>query len=402
MNLLNRRSLLKAAALLPGYSTTALGLGAVLNGLSFNTFAQQPSKELNQPNASTEPEIIGLGKPQHVLILPPSGSGPFAWASQALKAGFVAAHARDGRGLPVLIIEAGDKPAEMSALYADLQRQGILQVVGPLTRNAINAVIDAGVMPIPTLALNQPDPDRNIPSFMVLFGLPIEGEARQIANVAYDDATIKEPYRRPLIAVAVTSPNPVARRATATFIDTWRELGGDIPLPIEFENRPTADLTATIAGYSPDCVFLGGAIESLRTVRPALDKAWPLYGTSMLMSPPSTGLVQANYAVLNQIRINELERFKVVEMPWLVQADHLAVMAYPRPPAKFHFEMQKLYALGVDAYRLTFDTFSDRNKTELDGVTGRLRLNRTLNRVDRNGVVLQFKQGSAFSADRPQ
>ena len=41
-----------------------------------------------------------------------------------------------------------------------------------------------------------------------------------------------------------------------------------------------------------------------------------------------------------------------MDMPWFVQPDHPAVMVYPAPDARMAVEQERLYALGIDAYRL--------------------------------------------------
>jgi outer membrane PBP1 activator LpoA protein len=64
------------------------------------------------------------------------------------------------------------------------------------------------------------------------------------------------------------------------------------------------------------------------------------------------------------------------DMPWLLQPDHPAVMIYPRPASPLAPELERLYALGIDAYRL-LDVLLDGSVAKalpLDGVTGKLTL----------------------------
>ena len=349
--------------------------------------AQAQTQTVN-PQVGGAPSVnqLGIGKPQHALILPPS-TGIYAQVHQALKAGFTAAHQRDGNNWPITLIESDDKPADLFNTYVELQKAGILLVVGPVTRNGVNSLIDSGAPNLLTLALNQPDADRNLPSNLIVFGLAVETEAAQIAAVAFDEASAREPVRRPLRASAVASSNAIGRRAAAAFIDKWRELGGECPLPIETENRSAIEIRNAIAPNDPDAVFLGANYDAARALKTALDKKWPVYGTSQLSAAASA----------NAKQIGDMDGIKFVDMPWMVQADHPAVMTYPKVPVRYTPEMQRLYALGIDAYRLAMETLSDRKRGELDGVTGRLQLNRSLNRVERSGVVLHYQNGQIVS-----
>jgi outer membrane PBP1 activator LpoA protein len=88
-------------------------------------------------------------------------------------------------------------------------------------------------------------------------------------------------------------------------------------------------------------------------------------------------------------------------MPWLMQADQTAVMAYPHANPPLVTEQERLYALGIDAYRLINVLIANQTKTALPlvGVTGNIRLNgRTF---VRDAVPALFVQGHAQAADAP-
>lgn len=344
---------------------------------------------LTQAQSGNEPfaiapgrEVLGLGKPQHAVIVP-TAAGNFGWAYQALKAGFIAAHMRDGRQYPLLIAQCDDKPSDLTQCADELKAQGIGWLIGPLTRNGVNAMIDSGTTAIPTLTLNWPDIDRTPPRNWFVFGLAAESEARQAANWAFTDVSQKIPDRKPLRACAITQPTVSARRSAGSFVEAWRSLGGEAQLPLELENRGVAEIRALIDATEPDAVFISCGLEYVKNLKGAFEKKWPLYGTSSLSNS-----TQPTYKTMP-----DLDGVKVLEMPWLSQIDHPAVMTYTRPPAKFNAEMQRLYALAIDAYRLSFDTLLDVNRTELDGVTGRLQINRKAGRIDRLANPLVYRNG---------
>ena len=81
-------------------------------------------------------------------------------------------------------------------------------------------------------------------------------------------------------------------------------------------------------------------------------------------------------------------------MPWLIDPQHPAVMVYPRAEIALSGELQRLYALGIDAYRLLLEWLAGHRAFELDGVTGRLRVDRARSaRVERWPTVAVFRSG---------
>ncbi len=73
---------------------------------------------------------------------------------------------------------------------------------------------------------------------------------------------------------------------------------------------------------------------------------------------------------------NEMNGTRLVDIPWQLQPDHPAVMVYPHPVVaadqKRSADLERLYALGIDAYRLAREIAAGRTSFVLDGVTGRL------------------------------
>ena len=72
-----------------------------------------------------------------------------------------------------------------------------------------------------------------------------------------------------------------------------------------------------------------------------------------------------------------LNGVRFVDMPWLLQADHPAVMVYPRLQAGDDVEFERLYALGIDAFRLGLELLKGTREPALDGVTGQISLTAT-------------------------
>jgi outer membrane PBP1 activator LpoA protein len=136
-------------------------------------------------------------------------------------------------------------------------------------------------------------------------------------------------------------------------------------------------------------VFLAADMDKARLIRPYLNPNIPVYGTSQLFRGNSDALV--NYD-LNEIRF--------IDMPWLLQLDHPAVMIYPHAIPPLDIDRERLYALGIDAYRLIQVMLSSKLEAALplDGVTGRISMGSN-NQLQREPVLALFKLGRGLTPE---
>src|SRR6185436_12994715 len=119
-----------------------------------------------------------------------------------------------------------------------------------------------------------------------------------------------------------------------------------------------------LAGVNADMVFLALDAPEARAVRPYVSGMLPVYATSLSINPRAEAIVNV-----------DLQGVRYVEMPWFVHPDHPAVMAYPPPKGGASVESERVYAFGIDAFRLALLVArGDPKKTALDGVTGRITL----------------------------
>jgi outer membrane PBP1 activator LpoA protein len=88
----------------------------------------------------------------------------------------------------------------------------------------------------------------------------------------------------------------------------------------------------------------------------------------------------------------DMEGIHVFEMPWLVQPDHPAVMVYPRPD-DITGDLQRFYALGIDACRLAPLLARHQEAFEVDGVTGHIR-GGPAGMIEREPVPAVFRGGA--------
>ncbi|EEG10142.1 penicillin-binding protein activator [Pseudogulbenkiania ferrooxidans] len=282
-------------------------------------------------------------------VLLPLGSARLGEAAEVVRQGIEAAAAVDDKADVVVVAADEDNVA---ARYQTALADGVNVVIGPLTRPAIAAV--APLVKVPTLALNALD--RGMPANPKLYSLAlvVEGEAQQMAGVMYDDGR-----RNPLL---VASQDALSARLRKAFAERWQALGGKSPRVVELAGADQATLSAAAA--QGDAVFLAVDDSEAAGVKQALPADLPVYATSQLNSrhPP---------AALNNVRL--------IDMPWLLLPQHEAVRRYPRPEGALTMQTERLYALGIDAYRLAVLLANPKASPaalRLDGVTGDLQLGR--------------------------
>jgi uncharacterized protein len=305
---------------------------------------------------ATEGAAPKAGRPApHIALLLPIGSPSFGVAAEAVRQGFdEAAKRHPAAPLPVRAYPISEDPQHVLAGYRDALAGGAALVVGPLTRAGVTALASSDLVKIPTLALNVPDGAPQAPTQFYALSLQVEAEAQQIAHLA-----LSQGHRR---AITVSDPTPLSTRMRVAFVAEFERRGGYHIAAYAYATDP-GELErlrkATTIGVA-DLIFLALDFPRARALRP-YTSALPAYGTSQL-NPGITGT--AAYAELGELRF--------VDMPWLLQPDHPAVMLYERPAYQDAPDLERLYALGIDAYRIAQDLLARRETIALDGVTGRL------------------------------
>jgi outer membrane PBP1 activator LpoA protein len=323
------------------------------------------------------------GEAPHIALLLPLASPAFAKHAEAVRSGFLAAARLGGsKGLPVRAYAVGDDPQQAVETYIKALGAGARAVVGPLTRNGVTAVAESAAVLVPTLALNAPEGRGASESEIYTLTLQAEAEARQVAQLAY-----QEGYRR---ALTVNGDTPLLKRIHQAFVEEFTRQGGAHVAEQPFSNDPTAlgRVKQAITAGTPDMAFLALDVPRARLARAYLG-AIALYATSQVY-PGNAGPL-AGF---------DLAGVRFLDMPWLLQPDHAAVMAYPRPDYREAIELERFYALGIDAFRVVQALLAGRADTAIDGVTGKLTLGRDRN-FNRGLTAAQFTDGKLVVRDRP-
>lgn len=295
--------------------------------------------------------------------------------AEAVRQGFAAAAKIQADGPAWRVYATTAEVEDVLAAYEQAVAAGARVVVGPLTRNAVTALASRDRLDVPTLTLSLPDREIPVaPPLLYLFGLAVEEDARQVADLAW-----REGRRRALVIAAEA---PLAQRMQAAFVARWQALGGVLSAQLRFAPGREASLKALAANPEADMIFLAANAAEARSARPYLPPTLTVYATAQVLA-----------GKLQDPRHVELSGVRFVDMPWLLQPDHPAVMVYPRPEPPLNVELERLYALGIDAQRLAALLWRDAIGPgfALDGVTGQLTLG-TDHVFRREGVPAEFQQ----------
>jgi uncharacterized protein len=321
--------------------------------------------------AAVPPMMAAGPTPLRIALLLPLRSGTLGQAAAAVRDGFMAAYEREKDGVTVSVLETGDNAPEVLDQYtAALPGNDV--IVGPLTHSGVSAVALSGAVNKPTIALNQPDPqagaDLALPSNMLDIGLSLVREARQVADWASAGKVISS-------AFIISTDSPWQRRAAGAFAEQWQSRGltsQSIELDAvgsHLDSASLAQLLARLRDEQPAVLLVALDAEQTRQLRLAAGKKITVYGTSQL-----NPLVLVDWATA--IPVAELDRVRFVDLPWQLQPDNPAVMAYPPKPVapgeKRSADLERLYALGIDAYRVALKVGRKETHFDIDGVTGKL------------------------------
>lgn len=360
-------------------------LASMLGGLCLpvqaNTTAAGTAAAMPAPAVPSAVDLSTTERSVRIALLLPLQSETLRAAAEAVRAGFQAAQEREPDGIAVSIVETGDAAHDVLAAYKSASMQNDI-VVGPLSRTDVTAVADSGAVERPTIALTPPDRPaaadampQQLPRQMLVIGLSVEEEARQLADWAGRD----HPGAK---AILLFTKSVWQRRAARAFEMQWQQQGREAEL-IELtandgflNGRALLQLKKQMESGKPAVLFLALDARQARQVRAVMgSEAGVYYGTSQINPYVLTDRHIERSA---DEQIIDMDGTRLLDIPWQLQADHPAVMVYPRPVVDADqarsADMERLYALGIDAYRVAREIAFQHTNFELDGVTGKLKV----------------------------
>jgi len=396
-----------------------LDLGSVLIELDRNPFAARDNVHKWRARYPQHPansgvleqllreNALALEYPTDVALLLPL-SGRQQAAAMAVRDGFLSAYfQQDPAQRPRIRIYdvASQEPA---SAYLRAVEDGAQFVVGPLTKDEVNATADIAEGRLPVLALNFLTDGRSAPPGFFQFALHPEDEARQVARRVIADAQPR--------GVVLVPNGEWGSRVLAAFQEELGTLGGSViasgtyepaesdytgviqqllrlsdsreryarlsstlGVKLEFEPRRRGDL---------DFIFVAAQPSHGRLIRPQLRFHYagniPTYMTSDAFEPDEVANV-------------DLDGIVFPDMPWMISLDPVSGQlrdtirsAWPARATR----RGRLYAFGFDAYRLIPVLRARRVSTEMgvSGMTGRLSLDEQ-GRIRRDLDWAQIREG---------
>lgn len=304
------------------------------------------------------------------LLLPLSGS--LAAAAEPVRDGFLTGYYGERRRRPELRFY--DTSSGASAAYARASAEGNDFVVGPLSREEVDAVFAKDSTPVPMLALNRGN--RSPPAGSASFSLSPEDE-----GITAAEYILERGARRVLI---ISGNDDTQRRAASALSEHLLQRGGQVAARIDY--RPGAALVVPADG-SIDAVFLALNGSQARELAPRLNAAGlvgqPRVATSQIVS--GTGKASEDVSLDGIVYPTETWDVRSVSgIP--TQASAAARIKSARGPAA------RLFAFGYDAWLLTayLEHLALAPNSDIAGATGRLSL-------DGFGNVLRRPTWSRFT-----
>ncbi|HWH39159.1 MAG TPA: penicillin-binding protein activator [Usitatibacter sp.] len=328
-------------------------------GLSRDTIVRPLRENAEMPQAATaRVPPRARGRPHIALILPTASPslGPLA---EALRQGFAAAAQVAGSQAPPVNVTAVESEGSVlvdACRHSD--ETGAVVIVGGMTRDGAHMLATGNCTAAPVLVLNEvvlADPEARLPSNVFSISLSLDQEARQVALMAVADGMRS--------AIVVASSSPLSRRVQEAFESEWTRAAGEVRRVAYSGNPDDAPaLREQVRGSRADMVFLALDPAEARTVRPYVSAMLPVYTTSFSVNPRAEAVVNV-----------DLQGVRYGEMPWFVAPESPTVAAYPQPKSSMSVDQERLYALGIDAFRLAQLLLRPQgSRVELDGVTGRI------------------------------
>jgi hypothetical protein len=345
------------------------------------------------------------------VLLP--GSGPFTEVAASIKQGIIAAHYASGSSAQLHFLDVDTDPVSglgnVTQQYQQALSLGADVVVGPLQKASVESLAALSELPVPVLALNRVD-ERNSRPNLFQFGLAPEDDAAAIADYAR-----RQGYQH---AVILSPRSDWGDRVASAFDNAWQQQGGNVLHQSSYDESvndfrdtliPLMGLDVSESRYQTLKSVLGRSLDFEPRRRQDIDflflvarplKARQLVPQLKFHRSGKLPLMATSHAYSGQpdpqqdIDLNDLI---VTDIPWMLAMDTVsdpAFEAYQQQAQGPSGSLLRLYAMGVDAYRLLqeLNTLSQDPEQRYQGATGNLSVNAE-GQVKREMGWGQFQQG---------
>ena len=368
---------------------------AILASLSLCATAQVPLGQAAQ-NSLT------------IALLLPTNDSAFAQVAQAMSNGVIAANSTSNTPAKILLLPRKQGQTALSHLQ-DAALSGASVAIGPITRDEVDQVAQLEFLPLPVVSLNLPYHDVVAPELMMSYSLSQEEEARDIVKIAVGALPeIDSKGETPKVAIFETKA-PLETRIGNIFAeelekaqvpferivltpellaqqklyeeqvdpnDDMPELE-ELPDPVEDpygyqrirlkNKRLMQEYKAQQAFKEPPfyAAFLAMDARTAALVRPRLPRLTRVWGTSLLNPGDPT---QSTAASLTY----DMQNVGIVEAPMVLhnnKEDFIERFSMEMPTTLLE---RRLFAFGVDAYRLADQWAHWNTSIQFLGMTGHL------------------------------
>ncbi len=356
-------------------------------------------------------------KPARIALMLPF-SGRFGKLSEAIQNGFLYAYYQDQELHAELeIIDASNDPAAFRLQYQQAVLNGADFVVGPISKDLVDMLQNQENLEVPTLTLNYAKKSPEATLNLYQFGLNPEDEAEQIADIALSEGRSH--------ALTLVPDTTWGARLERAFTERFEKLGGRVVgaetypskkndysnsikklLNLTSSNQRNSILQQVIGrpvSFEPrrrqdvDMVFIAANSRQARLIKPQLKfhraQTLPVYATSHISS--SNG---------NADDDRDLNGILFLDIPWMLDnsanRDYQAIRQLLPGSSK---GLSRLYALGVDAYRLIpalRRLMINPGESELRN-TGQLSVDKN-GRVRRSLLLATYEKGIARLVEQPK
>ena len=365
-----------------------------------------------------------------IAVLMPNADNPLNVFAQAIVKGIRAENKQLSTPHEIILLPRKIGQSTLSHLQ-DASLMGASVAIGPITRDDVNEISELPFLPLPVVSLNLPEDDVKSPELLMNFSLSLEEEAKQVASMAIQ--SLAKENKDSLNIVLFEGASPINQRVANTFEQALAEESISItriPITKELLTLPklyevknfssltlgTKSLPDTAEGYenakqynenltqsfsklgssSYSAVFLVTDARTAALIKPRLPRDTRVWGTSMINPGNPEQSVIASLAF-------DLQNTGFVDAPLILRYNNQDFKASFGETPPNSLIARRLFAFGVDAYRLARLWMRWQPEITMTGTTGALSFKKSVSaNVSRIAQPAVFYHGQieTMSADR--
>jgi len=350
--------------------------------------------------------------PQQIAILLPE-TGKFSSSADQIRDGFLTAlfQASPDRR-PKIVFYDTAATDDIKALYQRAIDDGASFVVGPLSRPLVEQLSQIEYFPVPILAINRFVSDRLLADNFYQFGLPVEDEARQAANRAWQDGREK--------ALVLMPTGAIGDRTSKAFTEEFERLGGSVQQVVHYgDSKDYSRAVQELLGVDKsierfnklrqlfrmkahhearrrqdsDFIFFKASTTQARIIKPFID----FYFAQDLAVYSTSSIYYGKEDIKND---SDLNNVIFCDIPWLLSKDNELINKRNEIskiwPNSVKSHKARLFALGYDLQALIPELNKLKNFSayHLSGLSGNLTVDES-GHVNRELSWAKFVKGKA-------